>query len=82
MSALPDSAIGAEARIEAAVVAVLRATAATVVEHIHADACAALGDPGLPFDEVVAALHRLQDADRVLMRCGWYRLSEAERARG
>ena len=31
--------------------------------------------------EVQAALHKLDDDGRVMMRCGWYHLSEAERAR-
>jgi hypothetical protein len=31
--------------------------------------------------EVQAALHALDDAGRVIMRNGWYRLSEAEKAR-
>ena len=31
--------------------------------------------------EVQAELHKLDDAGRVLMRCGWYQLSAAERAK-
>ena len=31
--------------------------------------------------EVQAALHQLDDAGRVLMRNGWYQLSQAERAK-
>ena len=31
--------------------------------------------------EAQAALHKLDDQDRVMMRCGWYHLSEAERAK-
>lgn len=36
---------------------------------------------GEPVQSVVEALHTLQDADRVMMKCGWYWLSEAERKR-
>ena len=31
--------------------------------------------------EVQAALHQMDDAGRVLMRNGWYQLSQAERAK-
>lgn len=36
---------------------------------------------GVHRDDVQAALRRMDDAGRVLMRNGWYRLSEAERRR-
>ena len=46
---------------------------------------ASIGDiaenTGLTSDAVREELLRLQDTDRVLMRNGWYRLSEAERKR-
>ena len=72
----------AEVRIEAALVTVLRMAPGGTLEQLRDDAAAALGDPGLPLDEVRAALVRLQDAERVMMRVGWYRLAEAERQRG
>lgn len=36
---------------------------------------------GLDASAIQFALHRLDDAGRVIMRCGFYRLSEAERSR-
>lgn len=36
---------------------------------------------GEPVQAVIDTLHALQDADRILMRNGFYWLSEAERAR-
>lgn len=36
---------------------------------------------GEPLQAVTATLHQLDDAGRVIMKCGWYRLSEAERKR-
>jgi len=35
-----------------------------------------------PLGRVLPALHRLQDADRAIMKNGWYRASAAERKRG
>ena len=48
----------------------LACTALEIAEHL-----------GEPVQSVIDTLHALQDADRILMRNGWYWLSEAERAR-
>ena len=35
----------------------------------------------VPQPDIQAALHQLDDAGRVLMRNGWYQLTQAERAK-
>ncbi len=36
---------------------------------------------GLPHREVQEMLHQMDDAGDVILRCGWYRLSEAAKMR-
>lgn len=48
----------------------LACTAFEIAEHV-----------GEPVQAVIDTLHALQDADRVMMKNGFYWLSEAERAR-
>lgn len=61
--------------VKATILAYLRIVPRGDVAHIAQDI-------GADAREVQDALHDLDDAGRVLMRNGWYRLSEAERARG
>ena len=67
--------------LERAVLDVLALIEGADLDGLREDLAAVLGDAGLPRDAVASALHRLDDAGRVLMRCGFYRLSEAERKR-
>ena len=68
--------------LDDAIISVLRQTEGfkLSVAFIAEDATAWLGREASQA-EVQAALHKLDDAGRVMMRCGWYHLSEAERQR-
>lgn len=79
MTAVDDPIRGPD--VASVALEVLALIEGATLEHLLADVAAQLGDPGLPRDELAAALHRLDDAGRVWMRNGFYRLSAAERLR-
>ena len=66
--------------LDAQIIAMLRHparwTAQAIAERIEADTGRAI-----PAERIQARLHAMDDAGRVLMRGGWYSISEAERKR-